>query len=227
LKVDLGDLTTIKSAAEEFTRRERRLDVLWNNAGVMEPPKGSVTAQVRTSRSSALSSSSAAAAAAKRRQSSGAYRIDSRFAGHELQLGTNCLGHFLLTQLLHPILRQTAATSPANTGRVAWAGSLAIDFYTPPGGVDFDEQGAVKYQNQKTSYGVSKAGNLFLASEFGRRVGGEGVVSVVFNPGNLRTELQNTMSMVERYLVVRTSGAVGHRDCLIWYLPCFFRGAVG
>jgi len=84
---------------------------------------------------------------------------------------------------------------------VAWAGSLAIDFYTPPGGVDFDEQGAVKYQNQKTSYGVSKAGNLFLASEFGRRVGGEGVVSVVFNPGNLRTELQNTMSMVERYLV--------------------------
>lgn len=52
-------------------------------------------------------------------------------------------------------------------------------------------------------------------------------MSVVFNPGNLRTELQNTMSMVERYLVVRTSGAVGHRDCLIWYLPCFFRGAVG
>ena len=46
LKVDLGDLTTIKKAAEEFRSKERRLDVLWNNAGVMEPPKGSVTAQV-------------------------------------------------------------------------------------------------------------------------------------------------------------------------------------
>jgi len=46
LKVDLGDLTTIKRAAEEFMGKEQRLDVLWNNAGVMEPPKGSVTAQV-------------------------------------------------------------------------------------------------------------------------------------------------------------------------------------
>lgn len=47
LKVDLGDLTTIKKAADEFLGKEHRLDVLWNNAGVMEPPKGSVTAQVR------------------------------------------------------------------------------------------------------------------------------------------------------------------------------------
>lgn len=139
--------------------------------------------------------------------------------GHELQVGTNCLGHFLLTQLLHPILTRTAATAPTNTVRVAWARSLAIDVTSPSGGVDFDEQGAVKYQSQRTSYGVSKAGNLFLASEFGRRARGEGIVSVVFNPGNLRTELQNTMSTVERYLVVCTSGAVGHRGCLGFF--CF------
>lgn len=53
LKVDLGDLTTIKKAAEEFMGKEQRLDVLWNNAGVMEPPKGSVTAQVCWSSASA------------------------------------------------------------------------------------------------------------------------------------------------------------------------------
>ncbi len=46
LKLDLGDLTTIKKSVEEFLRNEQRLDVLWNNAGVMVPPKGSVTAQV-------------------------------------------------------------------------------------------------------------------------------------------------------------------------------------
>ncbi len=37
LRLDLGDLTTIKSSAEEFLRGNERLDVLWNNAGVMIP----------------------------------------------------------------------------------------------------------------------------------------------------------------------------------------------
>lgn len=190
LKVDLGDLTTIRRAAEEFMGMEERLDVLWNNAGVMEPPKGSVTAQVCW-------------ASALARSIVGGLIILPRSQGYELQVGTNCLGHFLFTQLLHPILRRTAATSPVNTVRVAWAGSLAIDFYTPNGGVDFDEKGDVKYQSQKTSYGVSKAGNLFLASEFGKRTREEGIVSVVFNPGNLATELQKTMSKIERYILVR------------------------
>ena len=122
---------------------------------------------------------------------------------YELQVGTNCLGHFLFTQLLHPVLRQTAATAPANTVRVAWAGSVAIDVYSPNGGVEFDEQGNVKYRNQKSAYGVSKAGNLFLASEFGKRTRGEGIVSVVFNPGNLRTALQSNMSTIEQYFLVR------------------------
>ena len=45
LKLDLNDLTTIKSSAEEFLRKEKRLDVLWNNAGVMIPPQGSKTKQ--------------------------------------------------------------------------------------------------------------------------------------------------------------------------------------
>lgn len=45
LKLDLNDLTTIKSSAEEFLRKEKRLDVLWNNAGVMIPPQGSKTQQ--------------------------------------------------------------------------------------------------------------------------------------------------------------------------------------
>jgi retinol dehydrogenase 12 len=45
LHLDLGDLTTIKKSAEEFLSRENRLDVLWNNAGVMVPPAGLKTAQ--------------------------------------------------------------------------------------------------------------------------------------------------------------------------------------
>jgi retinol dehydrogenase-12 len=45
LKLDLNDLTTIKASADEFLAQETRLDVLWNNAGVMIPPQGSKTAQ--------------------------------------------------------------------------------------------------------------------------------------------------------------------------------------
>lgn len=45
LHLDLDDLTTIKSSAETFLRNNDRLDVLWNNAGVMIPPQGSKTKQ--------------------------------------------------------------------------------------------------------------------------------------------------------------------------------------
>ena len=45
LHLDLNDLTTIKSSADAFLRDNDRLDVLWNNAGVMTPPQGSKTKQ--------------------------------------------------------------------------------------------------------------------------------------------------------------------------------------
>jgi len=45
LHLNLNDLTTIKASATEFLEKEQRLDVLWNNAGVMIPDQGSKTAQ--------------------------------------------------------------------------------------------------------------------------------------------------------------------------------------
>ncbi|OJD25430.1 hypothetical protein ACJ73_03196 [Blastomyces percursus] len=45
LPLNLSDLTTIKSSAEKFLSKENKLHVLFNNAGVMTPPKGSNTAQ--------------------------------------------------------------------------------------------------------------------------------------------------------------------------------------
>ncbi len=45
LHLDLDDLSTIKASAEEFLSKEKKLDVLWNNAGVMVPPQGSKTKQ--------------------------------------------------------------------------------------------------------------------------------------------------------------------------------------
>lgn len=45
LHLDLDDLSSIKPSAESFLAQESRLDVLWNNAGVMLPPEGSRTKQ--------------------------------------------------------------------------------------------------------------------------------------------------------------------------------------
>ncbi|RMZ69789.1 Oxidoreductase short-chain dehydrogenase [Pyrenophora seminiperda CCB06] len=45
LHLHLDDLEGIKASAETFLAKEQRLDVLFNNAGVMTPPKGSKTKQ--------------------------------------------------------------------------------------------------------------------------------------------------------------------------------------
>jgi retinol dehydrogenase-12 len=87
--------------------------------------------------------------------------------GYELQLGTNCIGHFLFTKLLLPILKRTAAfpSTEANSVRVVWTGSLAIDLGGVPGGMDLDDLDGGKGKSQMYYYAQSKCGNLFLGSE--------------------------------------------------------------
>ena len=45
LHLDLDDLSGIRKSADEFLSKEQQLNVLWNNAGLMIPPKGSATKQ--------------------------------------------------------------------------------------------------------------------------------------------------------------------------------------
>ncbi|OAQ64726.1 short-chain dehydrogenase [Pochonia chlamydosporia 170] len=117
--------------------------------------------------------------------------------GHELQLVTNCLGPFLFTKGLVPILKETAITSPPGSVRVIWASSLVANLLSPTGGVKLGEDDAPQISSfQPTNYGQSKAANNFYAAEFSRRYGGDGILSVAFNPGNLATELQRHLDPV-------------------------------
>ncbi|KAI0181135.1 hypothetical protein GGR52DRAFT_577747 [Hypoxylon sp. FL1284] len=103
--------------------------------------------------------------------------------GINLQLATNCLEPFLLTQLLMPLLRAASMSSedPAAPGsvRVVWAASQAIELSAPPG--------------VSKLYTNSKTGNWFLAAELARCAGrpeeGGGIVSVAHNPGAASTRL--------------------------------------
>jgi NAD(P)-dependent dehydrogenase (short-subunit alcohol dehydrogenase family) len=114
--------------------------------------------------------------------------------GHDLQIGTNCLGPYLLTKLLTPTLESTAKDAPPSSVRVAWAGSIAVDVIAPKNGLTIDASGEfVAEKSNVTNYGGSKAGNYFLASQYAKHhpiaADGKGVVSTAFNPGNLKTEL--------------------------------------
>ncbi|PNS21349.1 hypothetical protein CAC42_1128 [Sphaceloma murrayae] len=114
--------------------------------------------------------------------------------GYELQMGTNCLGPFLFTQLLMPLLKKTATSSSPGSVRVTWAASVATEM-SPKGGVPMTEAGEPDLPNDtRRAYSISKVANIFLATETARRYGGDGVVSVAWNPGNLNSELQRHMA---------------------------------
>ena len=120
---------------------------------------------------------------------------------HELQIATNCLGHYLLTKLLTPILKSTAALpdTPRGSVRVTWAASLGVDTYSPPGGVTLDADGAFVADEKSVdgNYGASKAGNYFLALQFAvhHPFATSGITSNAWNPGNLSTELQRNFNI--------------------------------
>ena len=63
--------------------------------------------------------------------------------------------------------------------RVVWTSSNAAEIFAPKNGVVMENLDYKKDQGAWHKYGVSKAGNVLHASEYARRFGGEGIVSVV------------------------------------------------
>ncbi|MCJ1387950.1 hypothetical protein MMC18_000793 [Xylographa bjoerkii] len=115
--------------------------------------------------------------------------------GYELQLGTNCIGHFMFASLLHPMLAKTAAASPANSVRVIWVSSTLANM-APKTAIDFSNMDYKKDEAGWTKYARSKAGNVLHSSEFARRARDEGIISLSLNPGNLASDLQRNKRML-------------------------------
>jgi retinol dehydrogenase-12 len=120
--------------------------------------------------------------------------------GIELQLGTNCVGAYLFTKCLLPVLQKTVQDAPTGSVRVSWASSAASFLFSPTNGVTIDENGdAVQHSDVYTAYGQSKAGNNLLAAEFAKRYGKDGIISVSWNPGHLRSELGRHLAGVQNW----------------------------
>lgn len=100
--------------------------------------------------------------------------------GFEMQFGTNYLGHFALTGLLLPLLRESPAPRV-----VALSSGVALW-----GKVDLDDLQSERSYAPMGTYGQSKLANLIFAIELDRRARSLGITSVAAHPGASITNLQ-------------------------------------
>ncbi|HEY0237341.1 MAG TPA: oxidoreductase [Friedmanniella sp.] len=101
--------------------------------------------------------------------------------GFERQLGTNHLGHFALTGLLLPALRE------AQDARVVNVSSVGHRM----GRIDFDDLQSTEHYQRWSAYGQSKLANLLFTRELVRRLNraGSTILAAAAHPGASDTEL--------------------------------------
>jgi NAD(P)-dependent dehydrogenase (short-subunit alcohol dehydrogenase family) len=101
--------------------------------------------------------------------------------GFEMQIGTNHFGHFLLTNLLLPLLKKAAPTA-----RIVNVSSMAHT----RGHMLWDDINWEKTPyNAIQAYGQSKLANILFTKELARKGEGSGVNAYSLHPGVINTEL--------------------------------------
>jgi len=149
-ELDLADLASVRRFAEDWSGD---LDILINNAGIMQVPQGKT--------------------------------VD----GFELQIGTNHLGVFALTNLLLPHI----------TGRVV---TLSSDLHRR-GKIDLDDLNFERRSyDPLQAYSQSKLANLLFSLELQRRLtnASSGVLSMAAHPGLSKTNLVSHVRGVTKIL---------------------------
>jgi NAD(P)-dependent dehydrogenase (short-subunit alcohol dehydrogenase family) len=117
--------------------------------------------------------------------------------GFEMQIGTNHFGHFLLTNLLMPLLKKAAPGA-----RIVNVSSLAHE----RGQIYWDDVNFERtpYDPMK-AYSQSKLANVLFTKELARRHEGSGVTAYALHPGVIHTELgrhlKDTFGTVAYYIV--------------------------
>ena len=107
-------------------------------------------------------------------------------SGFEIHMGTNHIGHHLLTKLLLPILERTAALADSDV-RVVTVSSLASG-RAPPLSTILDPV-KLAALDMGARYGASKAANIYFAAELARRH--PAITSVSVHPGTIDTDIWN------------------------------------
>ncbi|MCJ1231845.1 hypothetical protein MMC12_008524 [Toensbergia leucococca] len=178
VKMDLDSFESIRTGAAEFLKRSDTLNVLVNNAGrhcktpslpyanavyyVLIPPLGvRNTPEGRTQ------------------------------DGFETQFGTNHLAHFLLFQLLRPVLLSSSTPSFASRVINLTSGSHRS------GPMHFDNLNLKGIYTPRLAYAQSKTANILMANQIERVYGARGLHALAVQPGAIRTGLQKYDDPVE------------------------------
>ncbi|MFM8531664.1 MAG: oxidoreductase [Ilumatobacteraceae bacterium] len=122
--------------------------------------------------------------------------------GFEMQFGTNHLGHFALTGLILPLLRQNP-----DGARIVTVSSLGHRV----GRVDLDDPHFERRRYERWgAYFQSKLANLLFSSELARRLRTDNVSvsSLAAHPGTAATELGKTGSATSNWIVRNCFGAI-------------------
>ncbi|KAJ7265545.1 hypothetical protein C8J57DRAFT_1329908 [Mycena rebaudengoi] len=166
IPLDLADIHSVRRAAETFLAQERRLDILFNNGGVMSCPPDMLTLQ-----------------------------------NHDLQFGTNVIGHYFLTELLVRAFSIISYADPCilqrdprviNTSSIGhqMAPNAGVELESLMGGPSRDawlkKNGS--FMAPWRLYGESKLGNILVSNYFAR-VHSEVLVSTTVHPGGIRSKL--------------------------------------
>jgi NAD(P)-dependent dehydrogenase (short-subunit alcohol dehydrogenase family) len=99
---------------------------------------------------------------------------------------TNYLSHFLLTHLLLPTLLSTAITSPPGTVRIVNVSSSGHAQLAPKDGTNLDDLN-LKDKSTWTRYGHSKLCQVLHAKYLAEKFGSKGLVAVSLHPGTVKT----------------------------------------
>ncbi|MEX0341350.1 MAG: SDR family NAD(P)-dependent oxidoreductase [Erythrobacter sp.] len=105
--------------------------------------------------------------------------------GYEMQFGTNHLGHFLLTNLLMPLVEKGEAPRIVNLSSRGHH-IAGVDFEDP----NYEERDYEKWQ----AYGQSKTANILFSVGLEKRLAGKGIHAYALHPGGIQTNLGRHMS---------------------------------
>lgn len=161
MMADLSLMSEVRRLAEEFRKKNDRLNVLINNAALW-PTKKMMTKE-----------------------------------GLEMQFAINYLSHFLLTNLLLDIIKDSA---PARIINVSSGMHKRMK-------IDFDNLQAEKSYRHMGVYGRTKLANVYFTKELARRLNGTDVTVNAFTPGMVSTNLGRYMSGIPRWFWKTFSGS--------------------
>ncbi|GJP32084.1 hypothetical protein CLOM_g16622 [Closterium sp. NIES-68] len=143
--------------------------------------------------------------------------------GYENQFGTNHVGHFLLTNLLLPKLKETAKKDNTEA-RIVIVSSAAHQF-PYPGGIRLDAINASTGYDSIKAYGQSKLANVLHARELARRLKEEGAAVTVnaLHPGVIDTNLARFI--MQPGTIWHTLGRGANNLVFRWFMKTIPQGA--